>query len=79
MRSWLILVCLTCVSARNLLVESDDNDEVGEQGSGCQVDEILQLENILVHLPEDKILRYTNFTKALCRQIFSSIQLYPGY
>ena len=61
MRSWLILVCITCVSARNLLVESDGNDKVGEQGSGCQVDEILHLENILMHLPEDKILRYTTF------------------
>ena len=59
MQSWLIFVCLTisCVSARNLLVESDGNDEVGEQGSGCQVDEILQIEKILMHLPEDKILR----------------------
>ena len=63
MRSWVIFVCLTisCVSARNLLVESDGNDEAGGQGSGCQVDEILHLENILMHLPEDKILRYTTF------------------
>ena len=63
MRSWLIFVCLTisCVSARNVLVESDGNDEVGELGSGCQVDEILQLEKILMHLPEDKVLRCTTF------------------